>query len=62
MDTALTNQRATIIGMAREGTALARFLANKGARVTISAGNARTVTKKPRKTSTRTRPPGKSTM
>jgi UDP-N-acetylmuramoylalanine--D-glutamate ligase len=36
MMTALTNQRATIIGMAREGTALARFLANKGAKVTIS--------------------------
>lgn len=36
MTTALTNQRATIIGMAREGTALARFLANKGAKVTIS--------------------------
>jgi UDP-N-acetylmuramoylalanine--D-glutamate ligase len=36
MDTALTTQRATIIGMAREGTALARFLANKGAKVTIS--------------------------
>ncbi len=36
MITAHTNQRATIIGMAREGTALARFLAHTGTRVTIS--------------------------
>jgi len=30
------DKRATIIGLAREGTALARFLAERGARVTVS--------------------------
>ncbi|MGH2541365.1 MAG: UDP-N-acetylmuramoyl-L-alanine--D-glutamate ligase, partial [Ardenticatenaceae bacterium] len=36
MNTVFADQRVTIIGMAREGTALARFLAREGARVTVS--------------------------
>ncbi len=36
MNTTFADRRVTIIGMAREGTALARFLAREGARVTVS--------------------------
>ncbi len=36
MNRTFANQRVTIIGMAREGTALARFLTQEGARVTVS--------------------------
>ena len=36
MNTNFHDRRVTIIGMAREGTALARFLAREGAKVTVS--------------------------
>jgi UDP-N-acetylmuramoylalanine--D-glutamate ligase len=36
MNTSFQDRRVTIIGMAREGTALARFLAREGAKVTVS--------------------------
>lgn len=36
MNVSYSDQRVTIIGMAREGTALARFFAQAGARVTVS--------------------------
>lgn len=36
MNTSFYDRRVTIIGMAREGTALARFLARGGAKVTVS--------------------------
>jgi UDP-N-acetylmuramoylalanine--D-glutamate ligase len=36
LNSTFSNQRITIIGMAREGTALARFMVKEGARVTVS--------------------------